>query len=125
MTSDATIQTAGDQTVTAEGEKELKAKLEIDAPIAKIDSVTIAGLIVALSLIFIALFLGGTPQAFFNVPALLIVLGGTLAVSAISCTGDEISKLGITLRSTLRQVVQEPQKMAMQLMQMAVIAKNH
>ncbi len=45
-----------------------------------IDLATIIGLVVAFALVVVAIFLGGTPQAFVNVPSVLIVFGGTIGV---------------------------------------------
>ena len=45
-----------------------------------IDLATIGGLIIAFTLVIIAIILGGTPQAFVNVPSVLIVFGGTIGV---------------------------------------------
>ncbi|MCH9844969.1 MAG: MotA/TolQ/ExbB proton channel family protein [Alphaproteobacteria bacterium] len=45
-----------------------------------IDIATIIGLLVAFTLVIMAIFLGGTPQAFINIPSVLIVVGGTFGV---------------------------------------------
>ena len=47
------------------------------------DLATIIGLVVGFILILVALFLGGTPGAFFNLPSVLIVIFGTLAITTI------------------------------------------
>jgi len=48
------------------------------------DIATILGVISAFGLVFIAIFMGGGVQLFINVPALMIVVGGTLGATMIS-----------------------------------------
>ena len=48
------------------------------------DIATIAGIVGAFVLIIIAMLLGGSPLAFLDAPSVLIVLGGTFAVT-MSC----------------------------------------
>ena len=50
------------------------------------DIATIVGVISAFGLVFIAIFMGGGLNIFINVPALMIVVGGTLGVTMIAYT---------------------------------------
>ncbi len=54
----------------------------------------ILGLISALGLLTVAIMMGGHTQAFLDVPSLLIVVGGTLAVVLISFTPAEVAYTG-------------------------------
>lgn len=123
MASNTTVKKAAKSGKSDADNKVIK-NFVVTPPLIRMDSVTIFGLSIALALIFIALFLGGSPKAFFNIPALFIVVGGTMAVSAVSCTSDELSKLGMTLKSTLKQIVHDPQQVAIALLQMAIIART-
>jgi chemotaxis protein MotA len=48
------------------------------------DIATIVGVISAFGLVFIAIFMGGGLNIFINIPALMIVVGGTLGVTMIA-----------------------------------------
>ena len=48
------------------------------------DIATILGIISAFGLVFIAIFMGGGVQLFINVPAMMIVVGGTLGATMIN-----------------------------------------
>jgi len=99
--------------------------LTITPPRTKVDYATIIGLIVALSLIGAALVLGGSVGAFFNIPAALIVIGGTIAVTSISYSGTELAKAWSIIRSSMFHRVRDPAVVAHQLMDLSVIAKQH
>lgn len=45
---------------------------------------TIIGLLLAFGLIGASMVLGGSPEVFFNVPSLLVVFGGTVALAAVN-----------------------------------------
>lgn len=88
------------------------------------DYATLLGFVFAISLIVIAIYLGNSDASFFNVPSLLIVLFGTMAVTAISFTGAELVKAGdIIVRSLFRKVY-DPIKLAEALLGLCVIAKK-
>ncbi|CAD7783413.1 MAG: hypothetical protein KCCBMMGE_01850 [Candidatus Methanoperedenaceae archaeon GB37] len=48
------------------------------------DLATIIGTILAFSLVIMAIIMGGTLDAFINLPSLLIVVGGTIGATAIN-----------------------------------------
>jgi chemotaxis protein MotA len=61
-------------------------------PSVGIDYATLLGVIGAFALIAAAMVLGGSPGAFVDVPAMLIVLGGTLAVTTVSFSLAEMMR---------------------------------
>lgn len=68
-----------------------------------IDSATIIGLGAAFALVALAIFASGSPAAFVNWPAMLIVIGGTLAVTTISFSLSEIKNAQkLVLRTIFR-----------------------
>lgn len=99
------------------------SKLIIKKPEQKIDIVTIIGLFMALSLIGSALLFGGAPLSFFNVPALLIVVGGTCAVTAISYTTKELANAGGILGHSLSYKHYIPARVAKELLDIACIIR--
>ena len=60
-------------------------------PSTGIDLATIIGLIAGFGLISSAIILGGDPLAFINPPSILIVIGGTIAVTSMCFTLKEMS----------------------------------
>lgn len=105
--------------------KNARIALTITPPRAKVDYATIIGLLVALSLIGAALVFGGSVGAFFNIPAAFIVIGGTIAVTSISYSGEELAKAWSIIRSSMFYRVRDPAVVARQLMDLSVIAKQH
>ena len=55
-----------------------------------IDLATIVGLIGAFTLVFAAIYLGGSVGSFINIPSILIVLLGTIAVTLTCFSFKEI-----------------------------------
>ena len=97
--------------------------ISIRPPVNKLDWSTIFGLILAVSLIGMALYLGGSVAAFLNVPAMLIVVGGTIAVTAVSYTGEDLGRLLSIMNRAFIRTIYNPKRMAFQLMDMATISK--
>ena len=57
------------------------------------DLATIIGTILAFSLVIMAIIMGGTLDAFINLPSLLIVVGGTIGATAINYPLKDILKV--------------------------------
>jgi len=69
-----------------------------------LDPATLVGLAGAFALVAAAMVLGGTPRAFLDLPAILIVIGGTLLVTTISFSlGDVIGAQRVIGRSLFYQ----------------------
>ena len=66
-----------------------------------VDGATLMGLATAFALIVTAMILGGAADFFFNLPAALIVIGGTLAVTVICFSFADIAHAGATLSTTV------------------------
>ena len=47
------------------------------------DIATVAGLAIGFALVIAAIVLGGSPGAFIDIPSVLIVIGGTAAITAV------------------------------------------
>tara|TARA_B100001778_G_C18601254_1_gene637360 strand:+ start:1025 stop:1894 length:870 start_codon:yes stop_codon:yes gene_type:complete len=98
--------------------------IRIEGPSLRFDVITIAGLIIAVGLIVSALIVGGSPQAFVNPAALMIVLGGTMAVTAISFMPEDLARLGGVVFETIKYPVRSPSAVAMEMMDLAVVARQ-
>ena len=89
-----------------------------------IDFATILGLFFSVALIVGAIMMGHSDANFFNVPSLLIVVLGTMAATTISYTGDELGKSISIMMGSLSRKVTDPKKLAITLMDIAVIARK-
>jgi len=69
------------------------------------DVATLLGLAGAVAMILAAIVLGGTPGSFVDLPSILIVLGGTVAVTAMSYPIAEMSR---AQKAMLKALVQRP-----------------
>lgn len=91
----------------------------------KIDLATILGLIFAVGFIIIAIAIGQSNANFFNVPALLIVLCGTIAATSVSYTGSELAKAGRIIGKTIIRPVFNHTNLAVTLLDLAVVARKN
>ena len=104
------------------------AKLEpIDIAIDPIDRSpdfsSIMGLIFAVGLIIVAIVIGENAN-FVNIPSILIVVLGTMAVTAISFSAQELKKVISILGQSFTKVSYNPQRTARQLMELSDIARK-
>ncbi len=71
--------------MSATTDKGQAAPVPISKPTrVRFDFATVLGLFSGFALLIVALSLGGTPEAFLDVPSALIVLGGTIAITITS-----------------------------------------
>ncbi|WP_142848906.1 motility protein A [Telmatospirillum sp. J64-1] len=91
-----------------------------------LDLATVVGLGGGLLLIAIAITLGGSPGAFIDIPAVLIVIGGTLAVTTVSFSLTEMARTIGVLGKTVRYQTRDPAEAAITLVQISEgLRKNH
>jgi len=98
--------------------------IKISTPKVSLDWATLMGLFFALGLIIGAISLGQSNANFINGPALMIVLFGTMAATAISYTGEELKKAGSIIGKSLFRKKYKPDNLAITLMDIAVLAKK-
>ena len=94
----------------------MQSRLNIDLP-------AILGLMLGFALIVSAMVLGGSPTAFFDLPALLIVIGGTIAVTAVSFSGDELFATQKTIGQALMNGRGDPRNAARTIVKLAEKAR--
>ncbi len=88
------------------------------------DGATVFGLAGGLLLVFVAILFGGSIGAFFNFPGLLIVVGGTLAVTAVSFNiGDLLRTLGV-LGGTVFYRERDPQDVSYTMLELSDFARH-
>jgi chemotaxis protein MotA len=90
-----------------------------------VDLATILGLLAAFGLIVAAIILGGSPGSFINIPAIFIVIGGTLAVTTICFSISEVSKTFSVVSKTIFHSIREPSDAALQVMQISQMARKN
>lgn len=89
-----------------------------------LDMQTISGLVVALGLILIALLFGGSAPAFFNVPALLIVVLGTLGVTLACFSWHDIQYAWPIIQKCFYASDNTPPSLARALVDMSIIVRK-
>ncbi|MAH05960.1 MAG: MotA/TolQ/ExbB proton channel family protein [Alphaproteobacteria bacterium] len=99
--------------------------IRIHRPVLVIDFATILGLTFAIGLILAAIVFGSGNAQFFNMPAVLIVVCGTIAVTSISYTGEELGRAWKVVSRAMFRRLQVPSIMARQLVEMAVLVRKH
>jgi chemotaxis protein MotA len=88
------------------------------------DLATVIGIVVAFALVLVALFLGGTPGAFFNLPSVLIVVFGTTAVTMICFSLREMMGAPSVIARTLFNHTTDPGDAAYAVMRYAEHARK-
>jgi chemotaxis protein MotA len=120
MTDIAMNMTGGDDMAATAG----PADITINAPHYRVDFATVFGMIFAAGLIVGAIYIGQSTGNFFNVPSLMIVVFGTMAVTATSFSVQDIIRIWSVLGKTIARHVRSPSVMATQLMDLAVTARK-
>lgn len=87
------------------------------------DFATILGLISGFALLGLAIILGGAPGAFVDAPSLLIVFGGTFAVTAMSYSISEIMRVPKVALQALFRSANDPRAAASQILELAELAR--
>lgn len=88
------------------------------------DFTTIFGIVLTFTLISVAILIGRSDANFFNLPSFLIVILGTMAVTSVSYTWEEISGAGKVIGQTLFRQQLDLKNMALQLMEISVLSKK-
>ena len=83
------------------------------------DGATVFGLLGGLVLVIAAIAIGGSASAFLNFPGLLIVLGGTLAVTTMSFTLADVLHTFASLGSTVFYRERDPRDVAYTMLELA------
>lgn len=100
------------------------APLRFEAAPRRMDLATLFGLIAALALIAVAIVMNGSPLAFIDVPAILMVVLGTFAVTAISYTGDELREAQPSFRQAMFRTEIDPRVAARRVLTLADKARK-
>ena len=98
--------------------------IAIQLPQRRMDKSTIFGLLLANAFVVVAIAMGGSLKAFIDWPSIMIVLFGTMAVTAVSYTGPEFfGTLKVMGKSLFRQEI-SPTVIAKQMLDIAMLARS-
>jgi chemotaxis protein MotA len=89
-----------------------------------LDFTTVFGILLTFVLIAIAIMIGNSDANFFNLPSFLIVVLGTMSVTAVSFSWEEFANAGKIIGNSLFRQRQSGAVMARQLMDVSVLAKK-
>lgn len=89
-----------------------------------IDPSTILGVLIACILVIIAIFMGGNPKSFIDVPSVLIVVLGTFAVTAASFSTREMFRAMGTVIHTIFYKSEDISQSAIRSIELSKIARK-
>lgn len=89
------------------------------------DIATVAGIVGGFALIITAIILGGAPLAFVDIPSVLIVILGTIAITTASFTLQEMLRTVTVIMRTIVYPVKDPSAVATQMLQVAETARKN
>jgi len=92
---------------------------------AQFDSATVFGLLGAVALVAIAIIMGGSAGAFVDLPSILIVLGGTFAVTTICFSLSDVVQTASVMGSTIVHRDRNAQDVAYTMLELADYARKH
>jgi len=101
-----------------------QATVEVGRAKTGMDIATVVGLICGFGLIGTAVFLGGQPASFVNMPSVLIVIGGTFATTTTCFSIAEVLRTARVLTKTVFYSSRDPSEAAINVLKVAEIARR-
>ena len=92
---------------------------------AAFDGATVFGLAGALALVALAIVFGGSPAAFIDLPSIMIVFGGTLAVTTVCFSVGDVLRTFAVLGTTVVHRERNPQDVALTMLELADYCRKH
>ncbi|TAL03811.1 MAG: flagellar motor protein MotA [Rhodospirillaceae bacterium] len=92
---------------------------------AQFDGATVLGLGGALALVSVAIVLGGAPGAFIDLPSILIILGGTFAVTTVCFNFSDVIQTIAVLGSTVIHRERNARDVAYTMLELADYGRKH
>ena len=90
-----------------------------------VDVATLLGVFGAFTVIGLAMVLGGAPDSFVDIPALLIVFGGTFLVTTISFSLDEVARAQCVMFRAAIYSTEKPNTAARRILYLADRARKN
>ncbi len=88
------------------------------------DVATLIGIIAGLSLVFGSIFMGGGAGAFFNVPSLLITVGGSFSALLISFPLEKVIGAASVAKNCFTHRLPSPTEVIKQIVELATICRR-
>jgi len=89
-----------------------------------LDMATVLGLAGAFLLIITAIVLGGSPMSFVNLPAILIVICGTYAVTMVSFSARDVFQAQRSVSQAFFRRLEQPSEMTMMMLRLSDKARR-
>ncbi len=96
-----------------------------DVRLVGYDRATLFGLIIGFVLLTVAVILGGAPLSFINIPSILIVVGGTLAVTTICFSLDDMRRTFRIAGKAVLHHPHDPNQSAIRLLHLSEQSRRH
>ena len=100
------------------------ANIHIPRQPTSMDLATVIGILCGFALIGTAIWLGGSPESFINPPSVLIVIGGTLAVTTACFSLGEMGRTFRIIGKTIFHTKKDPSQAATQVLQIAELSRK-
>jgi chemotaxis protein MotA len=100
------------------------ANIHIAKRRSNLDFATVIGLLCGFGLVISAIVLGGSPGSFINPPSVLIVIGGTIAITTACFSLAEMGRTFRTIGKTLFHTSRDSSQTATQVLQIAELARK-
>lgn len=91
---------------------------------AEIDYATLIGVLGAFFVITLAMILGGSPGSFIDIPAILIVFGGTFLITTVSFSLSEVVQAQTVMLRSVIYHAETPANAALHVLYLASIARK-
>jgi chemotaxis protein MotA len=108
----------------AKGAQGVRAPVESDRG-STIDFATLFGVAGAFMVIAAAMIFGGSPGAFIDIPAILIVIGGTFLVTTVSFTLNEVVRAQQLMLRAMMYHAEAPEDAARRILYLADVARRN
>jgi len=101
-----------------------EAHIQITPAHRSIDGATVIGIACGFAMIGAAILLGGSPGSFINPPSILIVIGGTFAITTACFSVADMGRTFRILSKTVFHTHREPSEASIQVLQIAEVARK-
>jgi chemotaxis protein MotA len=90
----------------------------------RFDAATLVGVASGLGLVLLAMAMGGAPIAFFDVPSILIVVGGTLGVTTACFSLEDMARAHVVAGKAIFRSGRDPAAAARDVLKLADLARR-
>lgn len=91
---------------------------------ARVDQATLVGFAIGFGLVAAAMFVSGSPESFVDLPALFIVLGGTLGVTTICFSFPDMADAYKAMIKTVVSPTPDPREAAATMLELAELSRQ-